>query len=112
MSMALFITQGRYSSDAVKGLIAKPEDRAEEVGKLIAAAGGKLQSFYYTLGEYDFLIIAEGPNEKDVVSSLLVAAANGTVTDLRTSIAIGTADMKQCFAKAGTIAAKFRPPGK
>ena len=30
--MPLFITQGRFTHDAVKGMIAKPEDRAEEVG--------------------------------------------------------------------------------
>ena len=27
--MPIFISQGRYSRDAIKGMIAKPEDRAE-----------------------------------------------------------------------------------
>ncbi|MDF2974090.1 MAG: hypothetical protein K0R61_4540, partial [Microvirga sp.] len=27
--MPIFITQGRYSRDAIKGMIANPEDRAE-----------------------------------------------------------------------------------
>ena len=110
--MALCMTQGRYTGDAVRGMVATPEDRAEEVGKLIAAAGGKLHAFYYTLGEYDFMLIAEGPSEKDIVASLLVAAATGTVTNLKTTVMISAADMKQCFAKAGSIAGKYRAAGK
>lgn len=110
--MTIFITQGRYNSDAIKGLMSKPEDRTEEIGKLVAAAGGRLLSYYNTMGEYDFLLIAEGPSEKDVITSLLVAAATGTVTDLKTTVAISGGDMKQCLAKAATIAGKFRPAGR
>lgn len=110
--MPIFITQGRYNSDAVKGMLAKPEDRTEEVGKLIAAVGGRLHAYYNTMGEHDFLLIAEGPTEKDVISALLVAAATGTVTSLKTTIAISGGDMKQCLAKASTIAGKFRGAGR
>ncbi len=110
--MPIFITQGRYSAEAVKGLLAKPEDRTEEVSKLIAAAGGKLLSYYNTMGEYDFLLIAEGPSAQDVISSLLVAAATGTVADLKTTVAISGGDMKQCLSKAASIAGKFRPAGR
>lgn len=110
--MPLYISQGKYASDAIRGLMAKPEDRTEEVQKLISAAGGKLHAFYYTLGEYDYLLIAEAPSEKDVVAAVLVAAATGTVTDVKTTPVITAADMKQCFARAATLAGKFRPIGK
>jgi uncharacterized protein with GYD domain len=110
--MAIFITQGNYTSDAIRGLMAKPEDRTEELSKLAAAAGGKLIAFYYTFGEHDFLMIGEGPSEKDFAASLLVAAASGTVTNLKTTVAINAADMTQAFGKAASIAGKFRPAGK
>jgi len=35
--MTIFITQGRYTRDAIKGMIASPEDRSEAVSGLIAA---------------------------------------------------------------------------
>ena len=38
--MPIYITQGRYTRDAVKGMIVKPEDRADAVGRAIAKAGG------------------------------------------------------------------------
>ena len=55
--MPLFITQGRYTQDAVKGMLAKPEDRAEPVSQLFAKSGGKLLAYYMTFGEYDFLVV-------------------------------------------------------
>jgi hypothetical protein len=37
--MAIFITQGRFTSEAIKGLVAHPEDRYEIVAKLGKKAG-------------------------------------------------------------------------
>ena len=110
--MAIYVTQGKYTSDAIRGLVAKPEDRTEEVRKLIAAGGGKLLSFYYTLGEYDFMIVAEAPSEQALLTALLAAAGSGTVTDMRTTTAISGSDMVQALTKAGAVAKKFRPAGK
>ena len=53
--MPTYITQGRYSREAIQGMIKSPEDRSKAVAKLIKAAGGKLVSYYVTFGEYDFL---------------------------------------------------------
>ena len=108
--MPLFITQGRFTQDAVKGMLAKPEDRAETVGQLFAKSGGKLLAYYMTFGEYDFLIVSEGPYE-GVAVSVVVAAAGGGVTDLKTVLAMTSGDMKNVFAKAGPIVASFRPAG-
>lgn len=108
--MPIFITQGRFTQDAVKGMLAKPEDRAEAVGQLFAKGGGKLLSYYMTFGDYDFLVISEGPFE-GVATSVIVAAAGGGVTDLKTTLAMPSAEMKAAFANAGPIAASFRPAG-
>ena len=37
--MTTFITQARFTKEGLKGMIAAPEDRAEVVGRLIAAVG-------------------------------------------------------------------------
>lgn len=108
--MPLFITQGHFTQDAVKGMLAKPEDRAEAVGQLFAKSGGKLLAYYMTFGEYDFLLVSEGPYEGAAVS-VIVAAAGGGVTDLKTTLAMTSGDMKNAFAKAGAVAASFRPAG-
>jgi uncharacterized protein with GYD domain len=109
--MAIYITQGKYTSEAVRGLVAKPEDRTEELRRLVEAAGGKLLAFYYTLGEYDFLSIAEHEDQSGL-ASLLTAAASGSVSDLKTITAISGSEMVKTLAKAGALAKKFRPAGK
>jgi hypothetical protein len=37
--MPIYMSQGRYSREAIKGMLASPEDRTEAVSKLIQGAG-------------------------------------------------------------------------
>jgi uncharacterized protein with GYD domain len=108
----IFITQGRYTHQGMMGLASKPEDRSKAVKALIEAAGGRLLAFYFTFGEYDFMLITEGPSEQSVAGALMAAALSGTVTDLKTTLAITPADAKGVFASVGDLTKKFRPAGK
>ena len=107
----LFITQGRFTQDAIKGMLAKPEDRAESVAQLFSKSGGKLLGYYMTFGEYDFLVISEGPFEGAAAAAIIVAASGG-ITDLKTVPALTSGEMKQAFERAGPIAASFKGAGK
>ncbi|MBF9233520.1 GYD domain-containing protein [Microvirga alba] len=108
--MPIFITQGRFTPQALKGMLAKPEDRAEAVGQLFAKSGGRLIAYYMTFGEYDFLTISEGPLEGAPTAAVIVGAS-GAVTDLKTTVAFTSAEMKTAFTNAGSITASFRPAG-
>jgi len=109
--MPLFISQGRFTQHAVKGMLAKPEDRVEAVSQLITKAGGKLLGYYFTFGDYDFLVVSEGTAET-AAAAVIVAAAGGGVTDLKTTLAMTSAEMKSAFARAGTLAGSFRSAGQ
>lgn len=108
--MPTFITTGRFTQDAIRGMLAQPEDRAESISQLFAAAGGKLVAYYMVFGDHDFMVVSEGPYE-GVATSAIVAAASGGVTDLSTSMAMTSAGMKEAFAKARAVAGRFKPPG-
>ncbi|HEU4665530.1 MAG TPA: GYD domain-containing protein [Dokdonella sp.] len=109
--MPTFITQGRYTAEAIRGMMANPaDDRVENLAKLFAASGGKLLDYYMTFGDYDFVVISEGPYE-GVAPSTIVTAASGSVVDLKTTIAVPSSEMKSLFSKAGKIAAGFKPAG-
>lgn len=107
--MGIYITQGRYTQQWIKGIIDKPEDRREAIAKLMEASGYRLIEYYVTLGEYDFLIISEGPD--DLSPAALVATAAGLTTDLRTTVAYTTAQLATAAEKAGKIMNALRPPG-
>src|SRR5476649_567565 len=101
--MPIYITQGRYTRDAIKGMIVKPEDRSDKVGRLMSKVGGKLLGYYLTFGEYDFLTIAEAPSETQMAAALLAAASGGGITDMRTTLALSAAESKGVFAAASDL---------
>jgi uncharacterized protein with GYD domain len=70
--MTTFITQARFTKEGLNAMIAAPEDRAEIAGRLIAEVGGKLIAHYFTSGEYDIMLIFEGPSYEDTAPTLLL----------------------------------------
>lgn len=53
--------------------------RIKESAKALEAAGGRLLGFYLTLGQYDYVAIAEGPSDKVGMLQLLGIGAAGYV---------------------------------
>ena len=109
--MAIYITQGRYTREAIKGMIVKPEDRADAVSRLLSKAGGRLIGYYLTFGEYDFLTIAEAPSETQMAAVLLAAGSGGGVTGLRTTLAMTSVEAKGVFAAASDLVPSFKSAG-
>ncbi len=110
--MPIYITQGRYTREAVKGMILRPEDRADALSQLLSKAGGRLIGYYLTFGEYDFLTIAELPNDIQAAAALLAVASGGGVTDLRTTVAMTSVEAKGAFAAASDLAPGFKSAGR
>ena len=77
--MSLFVTQGRFTREYIKGGLANPEDRQAAIARLSEQAGGKLVSFYFTLGQYDFMVISEMPDAKAASVLAFVTAGGGGI---------------------------------
>jgi uncharacterized protein with GYD domain len=110
--MPLFLTRGNYTQSAIAGMMAKPEDRTQAISPILKSVGGTLHAMYNTLGEYDFLIVAEAPSERDMLSVLLVAAGTGSVFNLNTTLAWPASEAVGAFAKAQMLATQFHPAGQ
>ncbi len=109
--MPIYITQGRYTRDAIKGMLVKPEDRAEAVSRLLSKVGGRLVGYYVTFGDYDFLAIAEAPDNTQMAAALLAAGSGVGVTDLKTTVAMTSIEAKGAFAAASDLAPGFKSAG-
>ena len=109
--MPTFITQGRYTQQAIKGMVISPEDRADAVSRLLSKVGGRLIGYYLTFGEYDFLVIAEAPGETQMAAALLAVGSSGGVNGLRTTLAMTSIEAKGAFSAASDLAGGFRSPG-
>ncbi|MDI1346631.1 MAG: GYD domain-containing protein [Pseudolabrys sp.] len=109
--MPIYVTQGRYTRDAINGMLVKPEDRADAVSRLLGKVGGRLIGYYLTFGDYDFLAIAEAADNTQMAAVLLAAGSGGGVTDLRTTVAMTSIEAKGAFAAASDLAPSFRSAG-
>ena len=110
--MPIYISRGRFTSEAVKGMLAKPENREEAVAKLFKSVGGKLIGWYLTFGRYDWLVIGEFADEKAAASAVLAASAGGSLSDVETTVAMTAKEAVATFQSASKAAKNFRSAGR
>jgi uncharacterized protein with GYD domain len=110
--MQIFISRGRFTSDAIKGMLAKPENREEAVAKLFQSVGGKLTAWYLTFGHHDWLAIGEFPDQKAAASAVLAAAGGGSLSDVETTVAMTAKEAFATFESASKAAKAFRSAGR
>jgi len=109
--MPTYICQGRFTREAVRGMMSTPEDRTEPVSKLMDGVGGRLLSYYVTFGEYDWLLVCEPPNEQAVTAAVIAAAAGGGVADIKTTVAMTGPEAMQAFRTACDLASSVKSAG-
>ena len=110
--MPIYISRGKFTTDAVKGMLSKPENREEHVANLFKSVGGKLLGWYLTFGRHDWLVIGEFPDEKTAASAILAAAAGGSLSESETTVAMTAKDAAATFEAAGKAAKGFRSAGR
>lgn len=108
--MAQYIISGSYTPAAMKGMIAHPSDRERATADLMAAAGAKLESYFLTTGETDFIMRVTTDNIAGLLSVVLVASGSGAVTGLKTVQCFTAAEFVEAQKAAGAIARKYAAP--
>ncbi len=103
--MSMYLIRGAYSADGLQGLVKEGgAARKEAVSQLVQSLGGRLEAFYYTLGEDDTLVIAELPDNVTATALSIAANASGAVrvsmTVLLTPEEIDEATRKTSYYRA------------
>lgn len=114
----LWISYGKLTQEGVKGMVAEPQNRAEIVGKLVAALGGKLVSYHLLYnGDFDFFIVTDMPEDKiaevTMVNAMLVRASGG-IQSITSLPAVRAEDAVPIMQKAQKMAAAmaYKAPTK
>ena len=106
--MAKFLMQASYTVEGVKGLIKDGgTGRMAALRKAAASVGGKLETFYWTLGKDDAILICDLPDAESAAALSLTIAASG-FAHTRTTRLLTAEEMDKAAGKA----VKYRPPGK
>lgn len=78
--MLKYLLKARYDSEGIKRLVRDGgTSRREAVDKLITSLGGKVEAFYFTVGECDAVVLFEAPDNKAAIAGTLIANATGLV---------------------------------
>jgi uncharacterized protein with GYD domain len=106
--MARYLIQATYTSDARAAFVANPQDRQASVRALADKMDVRIESFDFSLGEYDVVIIAEAPDDVTAVAVALAATSVGHLSAYKTTKLLSNEEMMAAMRKAGS--ASFSGP--
>jgi uncharacterized protein with GYD domain len=108
MAMPKFLIEASYSQSGVQGVLKDgASGRKAAVKKVVASAGGKLESFHFAFGETDVYIIVDLPDNTAAVALAAAVASSGALSRYVTVPLLSDAEVDA----AASVAVKYRAPG-
>lgn len=107
--MAKFLILFGYTGETIGRFMGAPHDRSQVVADLSAQMGGKLEAYYFMLGQYDGLAIIEVPDAASAAAIAVAVTSSGAFSHFETHELISAADMIDILQKAKGIS--YAPPG-
>ncbi len=78
--MAKYLIKASYTAEGTKGLVKEGgSGRRATVQKMVEGLGGKLETFYFTYGETDVVLICDLPDAASAIAISLTVNATGAV---------------------------------
>lgn len=108
--MPQYMLQYAYTPETWAALTANPMDRSEAVRALAQKFDGRLIDLYYTMGEYDGVVIIEMPDDASAMAFVLAATSPGHLRATRTTRLMLPDEAIQAMQKAKGIG--FTAPGR
>jgi len=105
--MPKYLIQASYTAEGLKGLMKdKASGRKAAVEKALASLGGKVEGFYYSFGDYDVVVIVDGPDNISAAAVSIATTASGLVRTKTTPL-LTVEETDKALAKSVT----YRGPG-
>ena len=105
--MPKYLVQASYTAEGLKNLHKdRAEGRIAAVKTAVQSVGGKLEAFYWSLGDSDAVLILEVPDVASGAAVALAASASGLVRTKTTQL-MTAEEVDSALSKA----VKYRAPG-
>ena len=111
VTMAKYAVLGGYTAEAWSKMVENPGDRTAAVTKAVEALGGKLETFYWSFGDDDFLGIIEAPDDIAAAAFSVAVGSSGSLRNLRSIKLISLSEGVKMLEKAKAAKAAYAPPG-
>lgn len=108
--MPFYLFQVSYSTEALKGMIAKPTDREAAARQIAEAAGCKLHQLFFSFGRHDVVCLFEAPDDTAMAAVALVVGASGAAGNVMTTKLMTASEAMEAMTLAGKAAGSYVPP--
>jgi uncharacterized protein with GYD domain len=106
--MPKYLVQTTLTADALKLLQRdKASGRRAAVAKAVESLGGKLEGFFYSLGDYDVVGIVEMPDLASVSAVAMALSSSGLVRTKTTAL-LSVEETDRALEKIGKVAVPGR----
>ena len=106
--MPKFLFETTYTPEGIRGLQKdKGSARKQAVEKLVASLDGKLEAFYYAMGERDVVTIVDLPNAESAAAMSFAGMGTGMVR-VKTTPLLTVEEVDRALARK----LSFRGPGQ
>ena len=107
--MPHYLIQAAYSTEALAALTKNPQNRFEMIERLLKGVGGRLESGYYSFGDYDVAMIVELPDNTTAAGIAIGAGGTGAIRSFKTTPLLTADEAMSAMQSAGRL--DYQPPG-
>jgi uncharacterized protein with GYD domain len=107
--MAYYLIQAAFTPESWAKLVKSPQDRKAAIAPMVEKLGGRLESYWYSFGDYDSVVIVQVPDNVTAAALSLAASAAGALKGIKTTPLMTSEEGMEAMRKAA--GAGYRPPG-
>lgn len=100
--MPHFLTQVSYTDQAWQTLISNPQNRLDAIRPVLEKLGGRVVHGYFAFGDYDFVLIAELPDNVSAAALAIAASAGGACKTVKTTPLMEASEGLEAIRKAAS----------
>jgi uncharacterized protein with GYD domain len=106
--MPYYLVQVAYTPEACAALIKKPQNRMDVVRPAIEKLGGRLEGAWMAFGEYDWVLVAQMPDNVSAAALSMAITAGGALKACKTTPLMTLEEGVEAMRKASGTG--YRPP--
>lgn len=107
--MPHYLIQVAYTPESWAAMSKNPQDRAALIRPAVEALGGRVESFYFSFGDYDVTAIAQFPTNVDAGAFAISATAGGGVRAYKTTPLFDAEESMEAMRRSAMTG--YAPPG-
>lgn len=108
--MAHYMMRWMWKDAAIRAMTETPQDREAAARQVVEAFGGKMSHYFFILGEYDGLLIAEFPDNESAAAVSMRVSASGAFSRFETHALMTAQEAQQSMQRVKSASAAYRAP--